>query len=415
MRKSVSIALFDQAVLSLFNLGLNLAMIRFASPAEFGRFIFAAAVVLVLTSLQNALVATPLMVLIPGRDGDEQARMANEIVSADLIFRLLAGLIAPILCLLTLPSVDFLVAVGLAAATTLGRETARSLVLAHERTAECLRIDIVAILTSIAAIALLWRIFTPAVASLGGIAIGNVAAMLLRTSVRVTRQLDAAGILQTYHQRYWPDTRWSLIGAGTTELQYRSYVFALEVFRDTATVAAVQAGRLLLGPLPLVVGAWGRVARPAMARHLAAGDQAGVVRLTSQGMIYVLAVAACYCAGLYVVWPYAAEKIFHGKYPEVGMMTLAWGGYMAVVVAHMVLSVPLQAAMRLKELAQVTMVTAVLSCLLLLGLLTGVPAIYAVLALAAGEVVALIWIALLVTRGAPSPAADRRRPVAPAL
>ena len=45
MRKSVAIALVDQAVLSLFNLGLNLAMIRFAAPQEFGRFILAAAAI----------------------------------------------------------------------------------------------------------------------------------------------------------------------------------------------------------------------------------------------------------------------------------------------------------------------------------------------------------------------------------
>ena len=398
MRKSVGIALFDQAILSLFNLGLNLAMIRFAFPAEFGRFIFAAAVVLVLTSLQNALVSTPLSVLIPGRASAEQEATTSAIVSADLVFRLAAAMVAPLLCLLTSTSPAFLIATACATFTTLGRETARSLVLAHERTIDCLRIDAVAIATTIVAIAGLWWVCSPAVASLAGIAIGNAVGIATQSSAKPKTRMPAKTALRIYRAEFWPDTQWSLIGAGTTELQYRSYVFALELFRDAAQLAAVQAGRLLLGPLPLVVGAWGRVARPAMARNLAAGDSAGMIRLTTQGMIYVLSVAACYCAALYVIWPFASEKFFQGRYPEVGLMTVAWAGYMVVVVAHMVLSVPLQAAMRLKELAQVTMVTALVTCLLLLGLTTTVPSIYAVFSLAAAEVISLAWILVLVVR-----------------
>lgn len=397
MRKSVGIALFDQAVLSLFNLGLNLVMIRFALPAEFGRFIFAAAVVLVLTSLQNALVSTPLSVLVPGRPADEQQATASTIVTADLAFRLAAAVAAPLLCLLTSHSPAFLIATALATFTTLGRETARSLVLAHERTVDCLRIDVIAIGATVLAVTLLWQIATPAVAALAGIAIGNAVGIATRSRTPLTA-MPMAAALRTYTEKFWPDTQWSLIGAGTTELQYRSYVFALELFRDAAQLAAVQAGRLLLGPLPLVVGAWGRVARPAMARSLAVGDTAGMIRLTTQGMVYVLMVAACYCAALYLIWPFASEKFFQGKYPEVGIMTLAWAGYMVVVVAHMVLSVPLQAAMRLKELAQVTMVTALITCALLVGLATSVPSIAAVLALTAAEVVALFWILALVVR-----------------
>ena len=412
MRKSVGIALVDQAVLSLFNLGLNLAMIRYAAPTEFGRFIFAAAVILVLTSLQNALVATPLSVLIPGRRPAEQEATAAAVVSADVAFRVAAAILASLLCLITSHAADFLLAAALACFTTLGRETARSLALAHERTIECLRIDIAAIVVSIGATALLWRLAPPAVAALAGIAVGNLAATLTQVSTRISRRIDPASALSAYRADYWQDTQWSLVGAGTTEVQYRSYVFAIELFRDTAALASVQAGRLLLGPLPLVVGAWGRVARPAMARHLASGDNAQVIRLTGQGLIYVMAVAAAYCGMLYALWPIAESQFFHGKYPQVGAMTLAWAGYMLVVIAHMVLSVPLQAAMRLKELAQVTMATATLSCLLLTGLLLDVPVVWAVLALAAAEVVALIWIALLVARLARSPAPLASRPAA---
>ena len=87
MHRSVGIALIDQALLSLFNLGLNLVLISLAAPVEFGRFIFASAVVLLMTSLQNALVATPLAALIPGRTSEQQAATATTIISADVALR----------------------------------------------------------------------------------------------------------------------------------------------------------------------------------------------------------------------------------------------------------------------------------------------------------------------------------------
>lgn len=398
MRKAVGIALIDQAVLSLFNLGLNLVLIRLTAPAEFGRFIFAAAVVLVLTSLQNALVSTPLAIMIPGRASDEQREVVSTIVSFDVLFRLCAAIAAPIICLLTSHTWDFLAAAAAVTFTTLGRETARSVILAYERQMDCLRLDLTAILVSIAAITALWTVLSPAVASLTGIAIGNFAATLMYATASLRSHRTVAETISTYRVKCWGDTQWSLIGAGTTEIQYRSYVFGLEVFRDATALASVQAGRLLLGPLPLVVGAWGRVARPAMARHLASGDPGSMLRLTAQGLAYVMALGVVYCLVLYLCWPLAEAWVFRGKYQDVGFMTVAWGAYMLIVIGHMVLSVPLQAAMKLKELAQVTMITALLTCLLLAGLATSVPAIYAVLALTVAEVVALIWIAILVMR-----------------
>jgi O-antigen/teichoic acid export membrane protein len=403
LRKSVGIALVDQAVLSLFNLGLNLMLIALAAPSEFGRFIYAAAVMLVFTSLQNALVTTPLAVLIPGRPAREQADVLQGLLSFDVPFRIVCAVLAPVLCLLTDHSVDFLLMVAVATFTVLGREAWRSVALAFEDPAECLRIDVFSVVASIVATAVLWFVLKPAVACLAGLAIGNFVGAALVGKGRVTERLPVRKALLTYRERFWNDTQWSLLGAGTTEIQYRSYVFMLEWFRSTATLAVVQAGRLLLGPLTLVVGAWGKVARPAMARKLAVGDTRGMMQIAATGMVYVLSVGAVYCLMLYLLWPLAEQFIFKGRYPDVGSMTVAWAGYMMVVIAHMVLSVPLQAAMKLKELAFVTIVTAVVTVLSLLCLAFSVPPVFAVIAMTIGEVIALVWILVLVVKLADGP------------
>jgi O-antigen/teichoic acid export membrane protein len=342
LRKSVGIALVDQAVLSLLNLGLNIALIALAAPSEFGRYIYASAVLLVCTSLQNALVTTPLAVLVPGRAADEQARVVQGLLSFDVPFRIACALAAPLLCTLIDHSPDYLAMVAVCVFSGLGRETWRTLALAFEDPAECLRIDAIAVAVSCAATAQLWLVLQPAVACIAGVAIGNLAGAALARKARSQKRLPMLEAVTRYRAQFWGDTQWSLIGAGTTEVQYRSYVFALELFRETAVLAAVQAGRLLLGPLMLVVGAWSRVARPAMARKLAENDPQGMMRITASGMAYVLSVAAIYCIALYLAWPLAERWIFKGRYADVGLTTMAWAGYMMVVIAHMVLSVPLQ-------------------------------------------------------------------------
>jgi hypothetical protein len=402
LRKSVGISLVDQAVLSLFNLGLNLMLIALAAPSEFGRYIYASAILLVCTSLQNALVTTPLAVLVPGRSPEEQARVVQGLLSFDVPFRITCAAIAPVLCLLTDHSPDFLLAVAVCVYAALGRETWRTLALAYENPAECLRIDVIAVLASCGATAALWWLLPPAVACIAGLGLGSLIGAWMARQASPPERLPMLDAVANYRAMFWGDTQWSLIGAGTTELQYRSYVFTLEFFRETAVLAAVQAGRLLLGPLALLVSAWARVARPAMARKLAENDTQGMMRITASGMVYVLSVAAAYCAALYVLWPLAERWIFKGRYADIGLMTMAWGGYMMVVSAHMVLSVPLQAAMQLKELAKVTMVTACLTGVLLLCLALPVPPVFAVVAMTVGEVVALGWILWLVLRLAES-------------
>uniref|UniRef100_UPI0013D35418 hypothetical protein n=1 Tax=Klebsiella pneumoniae TaxID=573 RepID=UPI0013D35418 len=85
-------------------------------------------------------------------------------------------------------------------------------------------------------------------------AAGSAAAVLLATR----RQALAAPLAALRGYRtFWVESRWSLLGAATTEAQYRGYVFAVESFRGAATLGAVQAGRALMGPMQLLANAWG--------------------------------------------------------------------------------------------------------------------------------------------------------------
>lgn len=397
MRRSVTISLADQGVLSLFNLGVNLALIKFAQPVEFGQFIYALTLILIMTSLQNALVQTPIAVMLPGRGPSQRRSGLKAIVSFDLGLRLLCAAIAAALCMLTHWTPLFLAAVFLAVFTTLARETARNIYIASDRVRYCFRLDLVAVAISAVVITAGWRFYDPAIVSLAGIALGNAVALAISARGVIPGRLKPAAIIPAYG-KFWAKTQWSLIGAATTEVQYRNYIFAVEFFRGTSVLASVQAGRLLLGPLALIVQSWARVARPAMAKALARGDRRDALDMLLAGLALVAGVGVVYCGSLWAAWPWLESWIFDGKYPGIALMTLAWGVYALINVFNIGLSSALIAANELRELAYVSIGTALLTCVLLFGLSFDVSPVFAVQVLIAGELVALVWLAVLVMR-----------------
>lgn len=397
MRKSVTIALFDQGVLSLFNLGINLALIKFAAPVEFGRFIYALTLILVMTSLQNALVATPITVMLPGRKAAERRSGLRTLTSVDLMLRLFCSALAGALCLLTEWTPAFLVATVLAVFTTLARETARNIYVASDRVKYCFALDALAMGLAAIVIAAGWSRFEPAVVCLGGLVAGNVAALIIIARGLVPDRLGPTYAVARY-AKFWKKTKWSLIGGVTTEIQYRNYVFAVEFFRSTSTLASVQAGRLLLGPLVLMVQSWARVARPAMAKALARKNSHSALRTFFAGTGLIFAISGMYFAALYTVWPWAETFIFGGKYPGIALMTVAWAVYAFVNIFNEALSSLLVAANELRDLAMVSIGTALITSALLIGLSLDVTPLYAVYVLIGGEVIALVWQIVLAVR-----------------
>ena len=62
----------DQALVAAFNLSLNLVLIRAATAADYGAFMFWQNTAMILTSFQSALVSVHLTVLVPHRPGRRQ-------------------------------------------------------------------------------------------------------------------------------------------------------------------------------------------------------------------------------------------------------------------------------------------------------------------------------------------------------
>lgn len=391
LRRKLALALADQALLSLFNLALNLALIAFAAPLDFGTYAYATTTIILATSLQNALVGTPVSVMIPGRPPADQMEVLADLLAFDLALRNASAVVAPLVCLLTTQDAVMLLGVAAAVHAHLGRETRRAWMMATDRVAAALRMDAIGAATAIAATAAFWMLMPPPAAAMWGVAVGGIVAIAVSPAPDTGgRAASASG-----YRRYWPDTRWSFLGAATTEAEYRTYVFALELFRDASQLAHVQAGRMLLGPLQLSVAAWGRVARPALAAAIVQGDRARVLSLVGQGVATMMALGLAFAVGLYVVWPLVEAYIFRGRYPDIAITTALWTVYMVLLLVRYTLATPLQAAVLFRDLSLITVATTVLTVVLLAGLAWPVPSYYVIGVLILSETIGLVWVAAL--------------------
>ncbi|MCW1839132.1 hypothetical protein [Prosthecomicrobium hirschii] len=400
MRRAMVYSILDQAVLSAFNLGLSLLLVATVAPADFGRFSYGLAVLLILGSVHNALVATPIGVSLPGQGRATQADVLSVLLGADHRLRLALMPVAALLLAFAGTDPAF---VGPALALcffSLWRETQRGLAFALSEAGRALAIDLVAVSVSALAAGLLWRIVPPVSALLSGMAIGSAAAVAVahRSGPFGRGGFGTGGRGGGWRRygRFWHEARWSLLGAVTTEAQFRGYVFAVQALRGADTLGAVQAGRALMGPLPLLASAWSRVARPEMTRALVERRDADALRIVILGTGGVLVLSLGYLAALALAWPWIEPRLFGGRYPGIGVLTAAWGLTTLIGTGHICLGTYLQAARCFRPLAFVSVGGAAASAIALAGLATAVPTVYAVGAVAVGETIALVWSLVLV-------------------
>lgn len=359
MKGAVFLSILDQALLSAFNLALNLAFIAWSTPADFGRFVLVQSAAFFAISAQNALIVMPLNYLLPGRPVEEAERQLSLLTSVNLALTaatLLAGLGLGIWL-----AADATLHAAILAylATILLREYARNLQIVRGRVDRALIGDGLTVLVSAALILLLWPLLQPVGAVLTGMAGGTLAALIInRIDMRFAPRAFL-GHLASY-RAIWRETRWALQGALQHEVEVRSYVFLVERWRDAATLGILQAGRVALAPLSLIGTAWRRVARPRIVEALHHGRESEALRLIWFGAAVMTGATAAYGAALLLAWPLIETYVFRGRYGDMSGIVFCWWLYTAVTGLVTVPVTLMEARRRFKALAAIGFVMAAL-------------------------------------------------------
>lgn len=405
LRSPMALSLADQMLVSAANLALSFWLISHWAPATFGLFALVISISLTGLALHQALTGAQLPLL---RARATSAMERSEVLaSAWLTALVIAFVIA------TATALGFWLlgkgdgpGTALAAGFFVGlhvvREHVRTYHFAELEVGQALANDAVhalVVLVGLVATSLLAMAIEPNLV-FGLMAAGSIVAIapsLLSRPADFALRADRAvrhRIALVWHQH----ARWALMGATASEMQTRGHVLAVGTFFGMAELGAIQAALLLMRPVGLLSMAWGRVARPVMARLFAQDQAKAAARHADRGALALAAVMLLYLAALWLAWPLLRQHVIPAAYDGLQLAVAFWGIATLLGILRAVYSLEAQCVPMFRE---AFFASAVAMIVVLAGLALAVlagSATSSILAVAAGEAASLMVLLVILHR-----------------
>mgnify|MGYP000016899369 FL=1 len=190
----------------------------------------------------------------------------------------------------------------------------------------------------------------------------------------------------------WKQSRWSLIGVMTTELQNRSYIFIITTFFGLEVLGIIQAGRVFFGPLNLLISGWGRVVRPVLAKLYQNNNIAKFKKIINISYLSFLLVNIAFGFFIFLFWDVINSNLYDNKFDNILQIVIQWGVVNLFLHIRSVSSVGLQATNRFDLLSFATVIGAT-STLISLSLIVyyNIP-FYAISSIILSEILAFLII-----------------------
>jgi O-antigen/teichoic acid export membrane protein len=368
-----SSAIFDQVVLSATNFLVGFVLIRYASDHDYALYVLVQSTLLLALTIHNSYLTGPLSILAPGLPADERWRTIGAV---KLVQRRLLRMAS--LPLLLVPMLGYVlglfsgllasvIAAGIFAVwAALRREYLRSVLLMYSRPHTLLGVDAVYAAVLLAGVAT--ALFIGKDVVVGATCALVVAAWAGGAAAHRSLALDP-GWQQGDKTSIWPRIRnlgfWSVLGATIYWVLGQSYSYLLASSLGLAAVADVNATRLFLMPAFVLTTGVASLLGPTAANWYA---QIGIHRLVRRLLILLLAVGLLELTYFVIIWAardWLVDEVLHKHFHDRDRLLVLWGGVAVVGLFRDVLQCALIAMGRLKSLAWLVGVSAVVALLLM--------------------------------------------------
>lgn len=423
LKKSLA-SIADQMLLSALNLGLALALIRFADKTSYGLYLQWFGVVMLAYSLIDATVGATLVTQFNRLTGAEARADA---VSAHM--RLTMRTCAAVVALSGLgwwlfmapqmpasaPSsgVDWLALPAAAAyvGSYAWREFKRGTGHLLHQAFPVLYMDITyAVLTLAGMAALIASSAVSLSTTLVTLACANAvaAAVWIRSPAP---QGPGEWTDRANWRTVWGTSRWAMGGASLAWVSNHAFLYASAALLGLAATADVGAARLFLMPLSLITLGWKNVARADIGDLLQQSDLSAARRYVTRSVLMVSGFGVLYLLALWVGYDYVATHFLPSTYQNLGVLIVVWSLYFVVYNVRNVGSVLLAAMGHFKPLFKLDVTGLVVQAVGMAVLVSAYGAVGLILSVALCECVLVVWMwsrlvpGLLFTREASCPSA----------
>lgn len=403
-------AVASQALLSAAAFAIGLLLIRRASDAAYGAYVLAGSAILLVASLQNALVGPALAVRSAKLEPAPRAALVGGLYVTQRRLFLLAGAlgaaaVAGLWALGHVPDASALLigVTALALAAILHREYFRIVLFVQGRPQAVLRGDLLyaaIALAGVAAVAEGAAAAAPAVAALGVAAAASawrLAAATRREQAWAARRVP--GLLRDIA----PLAAWSAAGAAIHWSFSQGYVVLVAATLDVSAVAMLAATRLLLMPVNLLSTGIGALMLPQAARWLARHGDALLWRRLVVLALASAALALAYCALLWWGRDWVFEELLRKRFAQRDTALALWSAIFVVMVLRDQLAFSLAAQGRFREMTLLTLGCALLSLAASYAAMRSFGVSGALAGMLAGETASLIGIVALTRRAGVPP------------
>lgn len=401
-----SVAVIDQAMLSIANFGVVLVLIRYTEMAQYGTYVLVQVSIALLVSAQGAWLAGPLSVLAPKRDAAQRDQMLAVVNHGHRLWsrRLLplALLVPPggwALGLWDAHMAALAASSVLLAGAGLRRELGRAHLLIQSRPRQVLTGDAIYLAVMIVGVALAitlsdtpipWAVLAQAAGALAG------SGHLFRALGLPEPAADAPA------REVWKDMRplgtWGTVGATVYWVQSQAFNYLLAIRMSAASVGHVNSVRLLMMPVFLLATGVSSQLLPVAAAWL---HEHGLRRLLRRLMFLaagLLVLDLAYIAVLWLARDLITVDLMAKQIPGRDVLILLWASHAILGMLHTVFQAALLALERFKVMAYLNAIAAVSSLLVMWFAVQAVGAPGAVIGTAAGEGVYLLGILLLLAQ-----------------
>lgn len=324
-------ALIDQAWLSLLNFSISLAFIWGASKTEYGYYILLLAPLLLIQSIQNAIVNSPLATFLPAATEADKPNLLITAASLHIYLALMCGVLGGLGLMVYGQVVELhvesllLAGFVLAIAGTIARESQRSFAYVQGQGVRALVGDLIYGMVLLAGIAL---------ALAGGQLSAGLVLLLTGIAglVPLFSRIGGFSGLKTHAEpmrQYWSCARWALPSVVVTWISLSSYPYFAEHALGLAAVADIGAARLFLMPVGLMMTAWSNWYRPRISRWLASGNVGAVTEITRRSLLAGWALLAALGVLLASAYP-LVEPLLGEQYLGLQPLVLMWLLYFAI-------------------------------------------------------------------------------------
>jgi len=402
MKRNAIFALLDQALVSATNFLIGLFFVHYATKEDYGLYAIGFGIVSLAISFGAALITTPMTVLAPCKNLEDQRIYCSTMLTGQYVLMLPAALLSVIASwigfyagLFSLDIFCFCIAVTMATFGVLLLEFFRRYNYLRMEPKRVFWIDVrfsFMMIGMLGALELygkdslyLWVILSYGIAAglSGFYAYLSAGFMRLVVWSFVRQALSGA----------WQHGRWALGGVMITWIQNQSYAYFLAWLTGAASVAEANAGRLLLSPASMLGTSMMNIFMPRMV-HLKADDKPEeAVRLGRRALGLLIIATIIYAGCVFFARDWLIHTVLTKEYSNVGPYIFAW----TVVILFQAMRANSSALLQVfREFRAITVANALSALIVILStgiLITLFGVIGSIAALALGELIlaVLLW------------------------